>query len=66
MSGDNWEILNFITFQIWAGVTIAGFAAAIWTGNGLISTLAPWIGLMLGVAAEELTPGYLTNGVKIA
>jgi hypothetical protein len=61
----NWDVLNFITFQIWVSVTALGFIAAVWTGNGGIATIAPWVGLILGVAAEELTPGFLTEGVKI-
>ena len=60
-----WDVLNFITFQIWASVTVLGFIAAAWTGHGALATIAPWVGLVVGVAAEELTPGFVTEGVKI-
>jgi len=59
------KLLNFITFQIWAGISALGLLMALISGNSAPVGIATWVGLILGVAANELTASTNDTGIEI-
>lgn len=58
---------RFISFQIWIVITSSGFIAGVLSGGldtGIeIAFPVSFLGLLIGIAANELTEGSLTKGV---
>jgi len=62
---DQTPIWNFITTQVWAVVIAIGLVASVITRSFVPVAFAPWIGLLLGVVANELLSGFVNEGVRI-
>lgn len=59
------HLLNFITFQIWAMSVLVGAIVSVAAGDTSMMWVAPWIGLIVGVAANEMLPGFVNEGIRI-
>lgn len=63
--GDRDPIWNFITFQIWFVFVAAGVIVTAATGSFIPASIAPWIGLLIGVAVNEAMDEYVNAGVRV-
>lgn len=59
------KFLNFITTQLWIVISLLGIVVSVATGSLAPLTIAPWVGLFVGVAVNELTPMRQDTGIEI-
>lgn len=59
-------IWNAIAFQIWLSFVLIGIAFSLSSQSFVPATIFPWLGLFIGIATNEILPGFVSEGIKIA